>query len=760
MNKAITDGVLLMPPAFADGLDVWSSENGTPGSDTYDGALNAAFVPADQDFGGCLEVQKTASVQKLRYMGETPLLPGCYLRVRARVKAMSGTLPGVRVAGYAGGAGGGHVDGLPETGPVTTLTSYGEVVEISAIIGTGDRIGVDMVWGSTPVFGHFGIDLTGSPGGVVRIDDIVIEDVTHVFHRTMMNWVDVRDFGAKGDGTTDDSAAFEAADAAAQGRKILVSAGTYRLNNSVTLQNRAEFEGTVTMPDNKVLSLTKSFDLPAYIDAFGNEQLAFKKAFQALMNNSDHESLDMGGRRITVTSPIDMQAALATTDEYSARRVLRNGQLDISGTTSWEPTVVTSRATYSASNALTLTDVIDVANVPVGALVEGNGVGREIYVTSKNVATQEITLSKALFDAEGTQTFTFRRFKYILDFSGFKKLKHFVIQDVEFLCQGKASGVMIAPAGKIFQMRDCAIDRPGHRGLTSIGGGCQGMLIDRCQFLSAEDGLRVVDRQSIALNTNANDIKLRNNRATRFRHFAVLGGSNSVVIGNHFFQGDTEPSGVRTAGIVLADAHCSTSITGNYVDNASIEWTNEYDKAPDFTFGYSFSALSITDNVFLSGDVAPWFSYIVIKPYGDGHFIGGLSVVGNKFRSLINKIDQVEKVDTSYADLDFSRGKNILFDGNTFHAVDTPTYNPLRVEHTQNTEASTWTIDTGGQLPFGARARSVESVVANGRIRTSSNTTKYQMPYVETEQGTNGDKIKLGWDDPVRGTVTVKIRID
>lgn len=76
MNKAITDGVLLMPPAFENGLDVWSSGDGTPGSDTYDGSLNAAFVPADQDFGGCLELLKTDTVQKLRYMGETPLLPG------------------------------------------------------------------------------------------------------------------------------------------------------------------------------------------------------------------------------------------------------------------------------------------------------------------------------------------------------------------------------------------------------------------------------------------------------------------------------------------------------------------------------------------------------------------------------------------------------------------------------------------------------------------------------------------------------------
>ena len=35
MNKAMTDGVVLMPLPFVAGLGVWSSGDGTPGSDTY-----------------------------------------------------------------------------------------------------------------------------------------------------------------------------------------------------------------------------------------------------------------------------------------------------------------------------------------------------------------------------------------------------------------------------------------------------------------------------------------------------------------------------------------------------------------------------------------------------------------------------------------------------------------------------------------------------------------------------------------------------
>jgi hypothetical protein len=147
MNKAVTDGLVFMPPTFSDCLVVWSSEDGTPGSATYDGAGNAAFVPADQDFGGCLEMLKTDIIQKLRYLGQATILPGCYLRVTAKVKAISGNLPSVWIAGWAGGAGNAHVAGLVEAGTSVSLTAYGEVVEVSAIIGTGARSGVNMVWG-------------------------------------------------------------------------------------------------------------------------------------------------------------------------------------------------------------------------------------------------------------------------------------------------------------------------------------------------------------------------------------------------------------------------------------------------------------------------------------------------------------------------------------------------------------------------------------------------------------------------------------
>lgn len=760
MNKAITDGVVLMPPEFANGLDVWSSGDGTPGSDTYANASNAAFVPADQDFGGCLELQKISSTTRVRYMGETPLLPGCYLRITVRVKAISGSLPNVRIAGYAGAAGGGAVPGVSTQANSATLTTYGEVVEFSAIVGGGLRNGVDLVWGNEAIFGHFGIDLTGPNGGIVRIDDVVIEDVTSFFVRDIMAVVDVRDYGAIGDGTTDDSAAFDAANAAANGRKILVPSGTYYLANDVTLDAKVQFEGSVIVPVDKLFLLREQFDLPSYIDAFKDEEVAFKKAYQALLNNVDHDSLDLGGRRVYITEPIDMQAATPERTSYATRRVIRNGQIEAAASGDWATEVTTSQATYSPSDNKTLSGVTNIANIQVGSLVEGVGVGREVYVRDVNISAQKLTLSAQLFDADGTQVFTFRRFKYLFDFSGYSSLSKFSISKVEFQCNNVASGILLAPSGTVFDVNDCFISRPGNRGITSHGSGCQGMLIDRCQFLSAEDGDDVADRTTIAINAHANDVKIRNNRATRFRHFAILGGGSTLFMGNHFFQGDTVASGIRTAGLIVAKAHASSIISGNYIDNCFIEWTNEYDSAPEFNSEFSFSALSVTDNVFLSGDVAPWFSYFVVKPHGVGHFMNGVSVTGNRFKSLGEKIDRVERVDTSFADLDYGRMNDITFTANSFHGVNEDVSNPLRIQHTEASVGTTWSVETNGQFPFNGQAMAIDSIVPIGSLRNGSNVKIYPSPSGDVRKGTNQDQFELTWGESVRGTVQMVVRMD
>lgn len=762
MNKVITDGLVLMPPEFSAGLGNWSRTDGTAGSPTYAGFPDVALVPADQDFGGCLEMVKNSATMSLRAMANTPILPGCYLRVTARVKAMSGNLPSVRIAAWAGVNATTHLAGVVETGPSVALTAYGRVETVSAIIGAGVRQGVDMSWGRTATLGHFGIDLTGATGGVVRVDDIVIEDITTVFLRNMLDWVDVRDYGAKGDGVTDDSAAVDAADAdaLATGRTVVFSKGVYFLNADVQMDAPVRFEGTVTMPVDKRLALTRGFNLPLYAAAFGSEELGFKKAFQAFLNFTDHESLDLGGRRIEVTAPIDMQTAVNNKISFSTRRVIRNGQFNVVAGSAWTPTVVTSQASYSASTAKTLTGVVNVANVLVGSLVQGVGVGREVYVTAKNVGAGTLTLSQDLYGAPGTQVYTFTRFKYVLDFSGFSQLDKMNLDDLDIQCNSVASGILLAPSGSIFHIRDSFITSPGDRGITSIGTGCQGMLVDRCQFLSREGSVPAQNRVSIALNTNANDIKLRENRAQQFRHFAVIGGSGNMISGNHWFQGDNVTAGSRVAGIILASTNVKSTITGNYIDNSFVEWTNEYESSPAFANQFSFGGLTITGNGFTCNDVASWFRWLVIKPYGAGHFIQGLTVQGNVFRSLNGSIDRVEAVDTSFAPLDNGRMRNVLFTGNIFNGITQQTESPTLIQFDQATAATTWTVAAGPVLPFGGWARNVEGLIAEGPITNAAGQLRSEMPYVGVEQGAAKSDVTITWPIASKGRVQVKVRMD
>jgi Pectate lyase superfamily protein len=759
MNKAVTDGLVLNPPAFSQGLSLWSRGDGTPGSGSYDGQPNAAYVPNDQDFGGCMELQKVEATQRVRCYREIPFRPDMYLRVTVRIKALAGNLPGVRIAAFAARSNGTNVAGVPQAGDTVSLTTYGQVRTLTAIIGAGNRQGVDLTWGTDPDYAHIGLDLTGGTGGVVRIDDIEVEDITSVFHRKLIDWVDVRDYGAIGNGSTDDSDAFAAADQAADGRGILVSEGTYRLAQNVTLSNPVRFEGTVTMPTANRLVCRRNFDLDTYAAAFGSEQTGFRKALQALMQASDHVVLDLNGRRVDLTGPVDV-AAVTGLSQFEQRRVITNGMLFATPGSAWDTDTVTSVATYATANPTRLTGVANVANIDVGSLVTGTGVGREVYVRSKNVSGGTVELSQPLWAAAGTRTFTFRRYKYMLDFSGFSTLQKVEVTDIEFQCNGEASGILLAPEGLTFRMADCVINRPKSRAITSHGRGCQGMLIDQCQFLSNEQAEPAQSRTTIALNVNANDVKLRDNRVVRFATFAVMGGTGHLVLGNHFFHGDSEENGVRKAGLVLTSPNCSTTVTGNYIDNCFIEWTNEHDATPDFGTDFSFGGLNVVGNVCIASNVAPGFRWLVVKPFGSGHFINGLSVANNSFRVFSATIDRVERLDTTHATLDFTRFRRVVFSDNAFNAVDQPTISPMTVVHVQNSAASTWVVDAGDYLPFGGRVRSVTGVVTDGAITTSGGAERYDMPHSFAEEGSGGRFAELRWPSAVRGRVTVTLRCD
>lgn len=760
MNIAITAGLQLMPPGFAAGLGAWSQQNGLSGETTWANAPNAAIVPADQDFGACLEIVKQATVTRIRFTGETPIFPGTYLRVSARVKAVAGNLPSVRVAGWPGTVQRQRVTGVKETGPEAPLTGYGQIVEVSAIVGTAARPGVDMGWGPTAALGHLGLDLTGPNGGAVHIENLKIEDVTAAFVPAMIDWVDVRDYGARGDGVTDDRAAFLLADAAAAGGQVLVPAGSYFINGNLTLNEPVRFVGTLKMPRSARLGLRRNFDLPSYADAFGDETEGMKRGLQALLDYSDHNIFDLCGRKVDLTEPLVIGDIIPGLTQFSARRVVANGQIAIVDGPAWATKTVTSQATYDPARGRELRAVAQIAAIEVGSRLEGPGVGREIYVSGKNIATGTVTLSQPLYGGAGTRSYRFVRDRYAFDFSTVPQVDRFYFMNVDFGLSGLASGVMLPPQGELWAFRDCFMTRPRDRGITSIGEACQGILIDRCEFMAHDMNLPVPERTSVCININSNDAKIRDCRFVRFGHFCVAAGTGHLITGNHWFQGDSQGTGLRSAGLVLTGRNAQVTVTGNYVDNASIEWTNEHHPTPNSAGQPPFGGLTMTGNTFLCSHAVASFSWIVIKPYGTGHALQGLTVMGNVFKSLYAQIDRVERVDTTFANLDVTRMRNVRFEGNTFNGVRTPSANPLTVSHKQNTAASRWVVATGGALPFLGRALAVEAIVAEGTILTSAGKRNTELPSVTVTQGAAGDQVYLDFLQAVRGGMGLKLRMD
>lgn len=549
MNKAITDGAHLMPPDFAQAPDAFCAGDGTPGSPCL--GAHARIVCDDPDFGSCLELEKFDATQKLRYMGETPLLPGCYLRISARVKAVRGALPSVRIAGFAGGAGGVAVMGVQGTGPTLALDDHGEITEVSAIVGPGARGGVDMVWGREAIYGHFGLDLTGATGGVIRIESLVIEDVTGVFLRDLLPMVDVRDFGAQGDGETGDSDAFEAADAAAGGRMLLVPRGVFHLERDVRLEAQVVFDGQIVMPEDAVLLLAGRFDLAAYAQAFGDDATGLRRGLQALVAAPDRHRFDLQGRQVLLGAPLQVsppkvQSAAAT------RKVICNGELVAQPSEAWARVTCHAGATWWELAPNVLSDVAEFHQIAIGTQVTGEGVGPQAYVCGKDRETRTLRLNVPLAGVAGRRDLTFTRPHYLLDFSEWPEAWNITLARLQFDGGGLASGVMLAPTGAGFRLQDCAITQTGDRALTSCGIGCAGLALDRVDVLC---------QQGTGLNTSADGVRLTQSQIRGPGGLAHMAGSQSLVMGCHF-EGTTPQ-----AEVILAEP---AAITGTHFQSCKV----------------------------------------------------------------------------------------------------------------------------------------------------------------------------------------------
>ncbi len=152
--------------------------------------------------------------------------------------------------------------------------------------------------------------------------------------------------------------------------------------------------------------------------------------------------------------------------------------------------------------------------------------------------------------------------------------------------------------------------------------------------------------------------------------------------------------------------------------------------------------------------------FIVIKPYGTGHYLAQMHVNQNVFKAVAGNLDRVEGVDTTFAELNPWSCRNVTFERNTFLGVREPASSPVTLEFQQNTNQTTWTLDVSAYLPFDGNARTVSAVVAEGSILNSSNAVVSAMPNVKVNQGAENKFVQLVWPQACRGTVHVTARVD
>jgi len=757
MNKVVTDGIHLMPLPFSAGLDRWSCENGKPGEATYADLLEAAVVNNDPVFGSCLRMVKDQMVTRLRYAGETPILPGCYLQITARVRVTSGPLPTVRIAGWPGRAGMGGAAEHTTKGPAVAVTNLDEVVTVKAIVATAHRTGVDLVW-QDAIYGHFGIDLTGPSGATVIVDDLIIEDVSATFQGDLFAAIDVRDYGAIADATTDASAAFGAADMAAQGREVIVPPGVFFLGEDVRLASVFRFVGTIVQPWERCFVLTRGLDFSAYCRAFGDIETAFRKAFQAMSYVDAPAVLDLAGSKVALTAPLDLQGCDGGFPSSNKVKALRNGSFMPLPSPDWVTDVVKSKARYDADDAWRLCDIARCEDIAIGCRVSGKGVGREVYVRSVDAATRSLTLSQPLHGASGQQQFTFHRYKYLLDFSGFEEVSQFQLENISLECDGIASGVLLATSGRKFSLRNCLIDQPKDRGLTSAGTGCVGLTIAATQILGDESPSQ--RRETVGLNANGNYLRIHDSVFGHLTHFAVVAGAGASITGNEWTHGHQVERSRPQGGLILTKPMCASVITANSFLNGAVVWTSEHMAASHGKRPNIFGGLTITGNSFTTNALAHWVTFLHIAPYGPAHVLDGLSVVGNVFRSVNGRINRVETLDTKHGHLALDKLKAVSFSGNTFHGVRDPVINPANLVLEQRNVAQAWVGETQPNLPFNGLAKWVDSASLVGPLADAAGEEAMEAPRFDAQFGADGRQVQFRWTKPVSGRLRYQVRMD
>ncbi len=747
-------GNSISPKSFADGLNFWRNELFNEAATKLDHDDRFSLKANSKNVFGTLIAKKSSGEVQIVHDKKIPILIGQYIEIRAKIRLVSGSAQSAQIIAVPVNSRNQVMVGAPSEGPLTPLSADGTIT-ISAVFGSGNRLGVDMAWGLNFEQFYGGIALNGSGNAEIEIESFEVLDATGHFLATNADWVDIRDFGALGNGEHDCRDAFVAADKAANGRAIFIPNGDFFISSDLTILSPVRAFGRITCDDDTAVMLVDQYNLHTYVKVFKDENFALQKALQALFRFTDHCMLDLCGRNINLSAPIDLQKIVKVTTRAITPRRIHNGKLAAARSSAWDTVITQCKANWDRKSSNILTNVTDIENIQLGSLVQGAGVGREVYVIGVDIENKTLKLSSNISHAEATQNYQFSRFQFMLDCSGFTNLGRFELSNIVMDCNSRASGWMLAQFGRDCRFADSWVSDPKDRGILSFNEGCGSFSMDRCLFNSRERNTSPTKRTTIAVSTRKHDIKIRDNVATYFRHFAFMDGSGHVIHGNHFFQGVPGGATERSAGIVITFKRAKTVIVGNYIDNSWIEITDEQSAYYGDKSSSVFGSVSITGNIFTANTVSNDFSWLKIRTNGKNSTIDGYICTNNTFYVTgSNTVYRVDRVVDDRGQLDMSRCVNLRFENNSFEGVNQATITPVTRTIKQGTAKSKWVADFSKFLPFNGQVLRAESVVALEDLSPNN------YPSIGLAKGANGQSAELNFPQSTKGSVSLKVGAD
>lgn len=415
-----------------------------------------------------------------------------------------------------------------------------------------------------------------------------------------------------------------------------------------------------TSPDTRGPSLKISDYIPQNQNTV--DMAGWKQALRDLFNLA-YYSLDLEGRKIIIDEPAVMDVVTGLTSKAVWKRIT-NGELSISANflTNYPVTSAVLSVTHTANSAVAT--MASTAGLRKGMYLIGAKLPRATFILSVDSPTQITMTKKAM--SSGVANVTRYDNNYIFDFRNFTRLTRFTFENLHINCQSNGSAYMSSMDEDIVEFKNCRFVNPETFAICQYNAG-GGMVVDGCDFIASDSDTPPASRTRIACVMNG-DCRINNNRTAYFRHAFVIDGGATQFLCNHPFAGTTDATDHLPN--VIYQRSGNHVITGNYIDNGWIEFTNE-----EFA-GVAAAEVGggiISGNRFVTRALAATEAFIVIAPYRANSVLAHMTIVGNGFKPLTSggsvPLTAATKIDTTNGTIDATTVVDVFMSNNTFEQV-------------------------------------------------------------------------------------------